>query len=380
MRTSEASILIDEAICCLKPARIPVVPLIDIFACRYAGVTLHDMFFNIKKADMAVLKTIEELGRIDGMNLSYAGLGRVFQTIMPIPPILPGINGVAEDEMFQYIEKNVMEADEYSKIKGVGVLKWLYEKMRPYHPELQDPVLFLKRMAGLAVDGVRIVKSNYIWRKRGIEPLVAINFTFTPTEVISIMLRSFCEFTLDQYRHPEEIKAAGRELMKPVKALGIAASKISGIRRVFIGGTRTSASFMNRKVFENVAFPEWLEMSEYFASKGMYVVLHLDSDWTPFLDLFLHMPRRKCILNIDGSTDIWKAKEILGDHMCIMGDVPSTMLRLGEPEEVEDYCMKLIYGLGKDGGFILSSGCTIPPDAKPENVRAMLKSVQKYKP
>jgi|GEM_PF-5206095 uroporphyrinogen-III decarboxylase len=34
----------------------------------------------------------------------------------------------------------------------------------------------------------------------------------------------------------------------------------------------------------------------------------------------------------------------------------------------------------RTGGFILSSGCSIPIDAKPENVKAMLAAVKKYRP
>lgn len=64
--------------------------------------------------------------------------------------------------------------------------------------------------------------------------------------------------------------------------------------------------------------------------------------------------------------------------MCIMGDVPAALLKLGEPDEVDEYCRRLITELGADGGFILSTGCTLPLDAKPENVRAMIRSVSRY--
>lgn len=63
-----------------------------------------------------------------------------------------------------------------------------------------------------------------------------------------------------------------------------------------------------------------------------------------------------------------------------MGDVPAALLKLGEPDEVDEYCRRLITEVGSDGGFILSSGCTVPIDAKPENVSAMLQSVKRYRP
>src|SRR5659263_588202 len=87
-------------------------------------------------------------------------------------------------------------------------------------------------------------------------------------------------------------------------------------------------------------------MCTYFVRHGITPILHMDSEWTPFFKYFKHLPARKCILNLDGTSDIFKAKEVLGDHMCIMGDVPATLLKLGEPEEVDEYCRRLIEEVG----------------------------------
>jgi uroporphyrinogen-III decarboxylase len=81
---------------------------------------------------------------------------------------------------------------------------------------------------------------------------------------------------------------------------------------------------------------------------------------------------------LDGYTDIFKAKEILGDHMCIMGDVPPSLLTLGTPEQVENYVKKLIDEVGKGGGYILCTGCELPIDTKEENYRAMLETAKSY--
>lgn len=62
--------------------------------------------------------------------------------------------------------------------------------------------------------------------------------------------------------------------------------------------------------------------------------------------------------------------------MCLLGDVPPRMLSLGTPEEVGKYCERLISEV-EPGGFILSQGCVLPPEAKLENVRAMVEAVQR---
>ncbi len=60
------------------------------------------------------------------------------------------------------------------------------------------------------------------------------------------------------------------------------------------------------------------------------------------------------------------------------GDVPATLLKLGEPDEVDEYCRKIILDIGEGGGFILSSGCSIPVDAKPANVAAVSRAALRY--
>jgi len=76
-------------------------------------------------------------------------------------------------------------------------------------------------------------------------------------------------------------------------------------------------------------------------------------------------------------TDMFKAKEVLGGHICIQGNVPPTLLEVGSPQDVEEYCKKLIKVCGKSGGFILSAGSAID-QSKPENIKAMVDSAKKY--
>lgn len=64
--------------------------------------------------------------------------------------------------------------------------------------------------------------------------------------------------------------------------------------------------------------------------------------------------------------------------MCLMGDVHPALLSLGTRQEVVDYCRWLIEEVGAGGGFILAQGCTVPVDAKFENVRALVETGKTY--
>ena len=362
-----------------KPDRVPVIPILDHFSAHYGGITQQEMFFDLKKADMALEKTIQDLGPIDGQHLSYAGIGRIMGVIFPNPPIMPGVGSVPPDAQFQFVERSVIEPEEYTRLQERNPILWLLDLLQINHPELRNPLGLAKAFGTIGIDTLKMRISVRKWLKKGVESTVAYNIPFTPMEWITPMLRSYNDFVLDIFRYPEELKAASKALMSPMKMQGMAMVMLSGVKRVFIGGSRTSASSLSPKQFEEFALPEWQELSEYYVARGITPFLHLDSDWTPFFPYLKSLPARKCVLNLDGTSDIFKAKEILGDHMCIMGDVPATLLKLGEPGEVDEYCRKLITEIGADGGFILSSGCTVPPDSRPENVKMMIASVRKYR-
>jgi uroporphyrinogen-III decarboxylase len=85
------------------------------------------------------------------------------------------------------------------------------------------------------------------------------------------------------------------------------------------------------------------------------------------MDLF---HRGKAIWMFD-QVDMAKAKEIVGDTLCIFGNVPSTMLQLGRPESVKHYCKQLNDTAGKGGGFIMGNRAFFD-HAKSEIVQAMV--------
>lgn len=64
--------------------------------------------------------------------------------------------------------------------------------------------------------------------------------------------------------------------------------------------------------------------------------------------------------------------------MCVLGNVSPQVLVLGTVDDVVAECRKLIDVVGAGGGFILSSGCEVPFNAKPKNVQALVDSAKTY--
>jgi uroporphyrinogen-III decarboxylase len=76
-------------------------------------------------------------------------------------------------------------------------------------------------------------------------------------------------------------------------------------------------------------------------------------------------------------SDIQKAKATLGQNACLIGNVSSSMLNLGTPQDVSDYVKKLIDTVGQGGGLIVGNGAFFD-EAKPENVKAMVDTAKEY--
>ena len=61
---------------------------------------------------------------------------------------------------------------------------------------------------------------------------------------------------------------------------------------------------------------------------------------------------------------------------CLDGNIKSLMFVDGSPADIEAEALDLLRGFRERGGFILSSGCEIPPESVPENVAALVNAAR----
>jgi uroporphyrinogen-III decarboxylase len=222
------------------------------------------------------------------------------------------------------------------------------------------------------------MRDVHFWEERGIPVFVGVVDSHPFFKLT--LGRSMTEFVKDLYRRPEIIKKVIAAMTPDVIHNIKAACDRSGIRRVMLMEERASASFFPPEIIKNFWLPYTEIILDSLAKENIIAVMHLDTNFTPLLHLFKSLPRGKFIMELDGGTDIMQAKQVLKDHACIMGDVPATMLATGGPKEVIEYTKKLIDIVGEGGGFILSTGCSCPLDAKPENIKAMIETGRTDKP
>ena len=146
----------------------------------------------------------------------------------------------------------------------------------------------------------------------------------------------------------------------------------------WVGGWRAAPELMSHDIWMEYCWPYLKKLAEAAVERGVMCFLHFDSCWDRELEMLKELPARSCVLMTDSTTDLRLAREKLGDHMCLMGDVPSSMLAFSTPNEVYNYVTKLIDDIGHDTGLIVSSGCDCPLNAKPENADAMIQATIDY--
>jgi len=89
------------------------------------------------------------------------------------------------------------------------------------------------------------------------------------------------------------------------------------------------------------------------------------------------LPAKKCVLNPDGMANMKKFKELAGDRMAMMGDLPASMFAAGKPEDIYNYVRDLV-NLFDSRGLLLCPGCDAPINTRPENMEAFIAASHEF--
>ncbi len=182
---------------------------------------------------------------------------------------------------------------------------------------------------------------------------------------------------LDMYRHGDRFLEAMDKAAVFIVRAAVAQAKNHPCKIVFIPIHWAFDGFMGEDHFKTFFWPPFRKVIVGLIEAGLNPLLLWEGDCTSRMELIGDIPAGKAIYWFERG-DLFKAKEILGGVACLRGNVPPSLLNTGTPNEVDEYCGKLIEVVGKGGGFILDGGIGVPDEAKPENVKAMLDAPAKY--
>ena len=401
----------NDAVELKEPDRVPIAPLIGgFFPARYGGMTIEEAMWNYDK-----LAEIAKRMYLDYQWDMHQGTGAnfpkpMFDTLGVKLWKWPGdVGGLPPDVPYQFVEGERMTAEEYPEFLE-NPAEFVVRKFLPRAAKAFEAFAVLPSVTGCVCGYNLLLNVCFSWAspdlakafesvvKAGQQAMEWLNaqiklamemtalgfprlwgdMTQAPFDVVSEFLRGLKGTMLDMYRHPEELKKACELLVPEMVAYGTATYAMTGNPRVFIPLHRGAAGFMSNEQFEEFYWPTLKKVILALVDKGLVPKVFYEGDYTPRLEYLRELPKGKTIAHLD-ATDIFKAKEVIGDRVCLKGNVPASLLCAGTPAKVEEYCKKLIEVVGEGGGFIMDGAVGgIPTDAKPENVKAMTEATFKY--
>ncbi|MBN1189452.1 MAG: hypothetical protein JXA46_06860 [Dehalococcoidales bacterium] len=201
-------------------------------------------------------------------------------------------------------------------------------------------------------------------------------FAKAPFDTLGDTLRGTAPLMKDMYRRPDKVLAACDKIADLTIKTVLRSPGITRSIMVMYPLHKGADGWMSQKQFETFYWPSMKKVMDAFINEGLIQYLFAEGAYNTRLESVNEFPKGFVTWLFD-QTDMFKAKKILGDKCCIQGNVPSSLIVTGSPQNVKEYCRKLIEGCGKGGGFVLAAGA-VAEDPKLENVRAMMEAVREY--
>lgn len=397
----------EDAVALRVPDRVPISIMWGFFPARYAGITCQEYMYDCEKAMNASIKAHEDFAPdVVESPFSTRVIGNTLDAIGFTQLRWAG-RGLDVNSPYQFIEGEYMPPEEYDHFIG-DPTDWI---LRKYWPRVCSKLEGFENLApiknlisyffgmpfGFAPFGTEEVqlalealknagkasfkaatyakKFGQEMAKRGF-PMRDGGCTQAPFDTLGDFFRGTRGLMMDMYRRPEKLLKALDVLTPWMIQMGVADGKKTGNPRIFIPLHKGSDAFMSEEQFKTFYWPSLKKLILGLIDEGMNPSLFVESDHTSRLEIMRDVPAGKVIYHME-NTNMFKAKEVMGDRVCLRGNVPISMLCLGTPDDVKAYCKKLIDVVGKDGGFIMDASVEVS-DAKIENIKAMVDFTKEY--
>jgi len=344
---------------------------------RWAGLSLADFCRSPLDGFLAGIEVLhraeQTAGAIHGINFAGCAIrpDLYLLHLHSARVLLPG-RELGENTIWQIREREVMTAADYDFLCAEGYQS-LFRKLLPRITDVhefdhlmtempQNQSAFAAVMAGA---GFMELASAFL------VPQV-------PFEILSGM-RMLKNLLHDSYRDPGKVKAASDRILEDeMESASIiyAREEISSLGG-WIGGWNGAPVMLAPKLWSELIWPYLKKAGYFMLEKGKVPVFHLDQCWDREIERFTDFPSGSIALHTDGTTNLVRARRILGDKVCLLGDVPAALLACGTPGQVEEYVLRLIDSVGPVG-LIVCPGCDAPHNTPFENFIAMVSAVNRW--
>jgi uroporphyrinogen decarboxylase len=235
------------------------------------------------------------------------------------------------------------------------------KKLRPVNPEKDGRLPVYLEAVRRCVDAI----GNEVF----IVPVIGAPFT------TSAALRGTEIFIRELYTDPELVHTLMRVATQSVKNLVDAYVRAGGVP-VTVEPIATG-SMIGEKHFREFVLPYLKEVYSHIRSHGIPGVLHICGKTKRVIQCMAESGAD--ILSVD-NIDLLDAKELVGDKVCLMGNVsPSDGMLKGNPDTIAGMVRDCVAKAADNPkGFVLATGCEVPIKTPHENMVAFLEAGRRF--
>jgi len=359
---------VNDAIQLHEPDRIPLLNLLGFFPAKYAGITCEAAMYDHPRMMKAWIDCMDEFQPDMFDNpFFYLFFGSILDTLAFKQLKWPG-HGIDVNSAYQYVEGEYMKEDEYDSFlfdptdfmirkywpRIFGALK-PFEKLPPMNEIISyymglghigafsdsDITGSIESLLEAAKEARKMISGAAEYGRAMKElgfPMQFGSTTQAPFDTLADFFRGTRGSMLDIYRNPDKLLEAAEKLLPIMLRMGLSAKK-RGVSRVFVPLHRCVDGFMSLDQFKKFYWPTLKALVLGLIEEGLNPILLWEGNCISRLELIGDIPEGKAVYWFE-RTDIFKAKEVLGDTVCIRGNVPISIMSKGNPEDVENYCKK----------------------------------------
>ncbi len=390
-----------------QPARMPVVLYATFWLARYGGISKKALMFDYDRVDDIVERVVLEF-EPDAVSTLFAGSasGRILEALDYKQLLWPG-HGVADDQPYQYLDREYVEAaeladfvrdptgfylrtylprifgafegfEQFPQFPGAFYFRTL-TAVRPFaNPSLRAALQRVMDAADVVDEfAVRSGRSNRRLAELGF-PLIHGSSSGAPYDALADYFRGATGMMKDLYRNRELLHRAIDAMREHMVRATVANAKASGNPIVFLPIHWAPDAFMSERQFREFWWPSFRQMMVELIDAGLVPMPLWESDCTKRLEIIRDIPPGKCIYWFE-RTDMVKAHEVLGDVVALRGNLSPSLMTTGTPDEVDAAVRRLVDEVWNRGGcLMLDTAFGIPDETPVENVRAMFAAARKY--
>jgi uroporphyrinogen-III decarboxylase len=372
-----------------KPDMIPIRPFVAEFTAKYAGYTNQQVTHDYNLAFAAARKCAADFdwdAVVGNMVYVWTGLTQALGTRYYATP---GIE-VGPDSGFQYLEppegKEFMKADEYDLLianpTDFLLNTWLPRTLRdvpaPGQPAtsrghqalIKGGMAMMQYFSAFGDQHARLINES------GTVPAIC-GILKSPFDIIADKLRGYIGLTMDMMEQPEKVRAAAEALMPHMYNVALTTADPAKQVPVTIWMHRGCVPFVSPDQFDSHYWPTLKPIIENLWANGHQTLFYAEGDWGRHLESFAELPDASIVYHVDQG-DLFDTHRRIGHKFCLSGGLPNRILSFGTPDQVREYCKKIIDDVAADGGYIMDAGAIMQDDTSVENMRAMTDFTREY--